>query len=283
MTLNYEGLMKFRLENTAHYSDVDTRLYAFGVGFGRDPFNENELHYVYEKQLVAVPTMASIFVNTFSPGLLADNGVNMQLILHGEERLTLYRSLPAQGAVTYQLRVVEVFDKGKDKGALILTETEARGQDGERLFTLQRSSFARGNGGFGGKKDGVPEPQPIPARAPDLSCTLETRPDQALVYRLSGDRNPLHAEPAIARAAGFAKPILHGLCTYGTVCRAVLRAYCGYDATRIKSFDVRFSAPVYPGETLVTDIWDESGFLAFRTKVKERDVVVLNNGRCDLA
>ncbi len=282
MSLNYEGLMRARSSESRHYSDRDTMLYALGIGMGRDPMNEKELSFVYEKELKAVPTMASALLITFNMSMLTDNGVNMQLVLHGEERLTLHQPLPVQGDITYDLRVKDVFDKGKDKGALIITEAKARLSDGTPLFTIERNRFARGNGGSGGRKDGAPEPQVLPNRKADLTCTLDTRADQALLYRLMGDRNPLHADPGFARGAGFAKPILHGLCTYGTACRAVLSAFCDYDPSRIKSFDVRFSAPVMPGDTLVTEMWDETGYLAFRTKVKESGVVVLNNGRCNL-
>ena len=283
MSLNYDGLMSARRTQTVHYSDRETMLYALGIGMGADPMNEAELKYVYEKKLVTVPTMASILVDTFDLGILEDNGVNAQLTLHGEERLTLHQPLPPAADVICDLRMKEVFDKGKDKGALILLEAEVRLESGAVLFTIERSTFARGNGGFGGRKDGAPEPQVIPSRQPDTLFTLSTQPDQALLYRLSGDRNPLHADPAFARGAGFEKPILQGLCTYGTACRAVLSAVCDYDQTRIKSFDVRFSAPVTPGDVLLTEIWDEGSYLVFRTKVRESGAVVLNNGRCNLA
>jgi acyl dehydratase len=155
-------------------------------------------------------------------------------------------------------------------------------QSGEKLCTLVGTAFARGDGGFGGPKDGAPEPHAIPARAPDLVHEANTRPDQAFLYALSGDRNPLHRDPNVARMAGFPRPILHGLCTYGIACRSVLSIVCDYDPARITGFDVRFSAPVFPGETIVTEMWVDGAIVSFRSKVKERDVVCLNNAKCTL-
>ncbi len=164
-----------------------------------------------------------------------------------------------------------------------MTETRVRSAaDGAPLFTLGSTVFARGDGGFGGPAGSGPEPHRLPERAPDLVVALETRPDQALLYRLSGDRNPLHADPALARRVGFPAPILHGLCTYGTACRAVLQSVCGYDHTRITGFDVRFSSPVYPGETIATELWVDGKIVSFRCRAVVRDVTVINNGKCTL-
>ena len=154
---------------------------------------------------------------------------------------------------------------------------------GDKLCTLMSSTFARGDGGFGGPKDGAPEPHKLPDRKPDLVHECDTRPDQAFIYALSGDRNPLHRDPNVAKMAGFPRPILHGLCTYGTACRAVISSVCKYDAAKITGFDVRFSAPVFPGETIITEMWVDGPVVSFRSRLKERDVVVLNNGKCTLA
>jgi len=181
-------------------------------------------------------------------------------------------------------RVLGVFDKGKDKGAVLVTERVMREKNsGDKLCTLVSSTFARGDGGFGGPKDGAPEPHQLPTRAPDLTHACDTRPDQAFIYALSGDRNPLHRDPNVAKMAGFPRPILHGLCSYGTACRAIISTVCKYDATKIIGFDVRFSAPVFPGETIVTEMWVDGAVVSFRCKLKERDVVVINNGKCTLA
>ncbi len=153
----------------------------------------------------------------------------------------------------------------------------------EKLCTVITSLFLRGDGGFGGPRMDQPEPHVIPDRKPDLVQECDTRPDQAFLYALSGDRNPLHRDPAVARAVGFPRPILHGLCSYGTACRAILSSVAGYKPERIRQFDVRFSKPVFPGETLLVDIWADGGTISFRARVKEREgVVVLNNGLCIL-
>ncbi|MCA9542554.1 MAG: MaoC family dehydratase, partial [Myxococcales bacterium] len=176
-------------------------------------------------------------------------------------------------------RVANILDKGADKGALLYQERTLKDKaTGELLATLTSTTFARGNGGFGGVSGPQPEPHRLPEREPDAVCDLRTLPQQALIYRLSGDPNPLHADPKTAEHAGFKAPILHGLCTLGVAGHAVLRTYCGYDAKRFKSLKLRFASPVYPGETIRTEMWQDGDEISFRSKVLERDTVVLNNG-----
>jgi len=229
-----------------------------------------------------VPSMATVLARV---PLLKDCGYDYTKVVHGEQRLTLHRPLPAEGELVADARVTEAYDKGAGKGAVIYTETTVRSAaDGQPVYTLLSVTFARGDGGFGGPAGSGPAPHALPERAPDGSVTLETRKDQALLYRLSGDRNPLHADPVLARRVGFRAPILHGLCTYGTACRALLKEVAAYDHTRITGFDVRFSAPVYPGESIATDFWVDGSVVSFRCRVPERgDTVVINNGRCMLA
>jgi acyl dehydratase len=284
MAMNHEKLMALKREGDRFsYGDRETMLYALGVGMGRDPMDENELRYVFEQAagLKTVPSMGSVLARV---PLLKDCGFDYSKVLHGEQKLTLHRALPPQGELIADSRVVAAFDKGAGKGAVILTETKVRlASDGKPLFTSNSTTFARGDGGYGGPAGSGPAPHPVPERKPDQSVTLETRKDQALLYRLNGDRNPLHADPALARRVGFPVPILHGLCTYGTACRAILQSVAKYDHTRIVGFDVRFSAPVYPGESIATDLWVDGKTVSFRCRVPERDVVVINNGRCMLA
>jgi len=205
-------------------------------------------------------------------------------VLHGEQRITLHKPLPIAAEIVSEDRVVGAYDKGKEKGALIITERVIREKvTGEKLCTLSSTTFARGDGGFGGPKEGAPQPHPIPDRKPDIVHEADTRPDQAFLYALSGDRNPLHRDPAVAKMAGFPRPILHGLCTYGTACRSMISTICDYDPATIAGFDARFSAPVFPGETIVTDMWVDGRIVSFRSRAKERDVVCLNNGKCTLA
>jgi acyl dehydratase len=284
MAINYDELMQTRVQGLkASYGDRETMLYALGIGFGRDPLSSAELPFVYENGLVAVPTMATV-IGWGASGVMSKSGINYLMVVHGEQRLRLHKPLPSAADVVMDERVVGIWDKGEGKGAILVTERTIRqAQGGELLCTLMSTTFARGDGGFGGPKDGAPAPHMLPERAPDAVHICDTRPDQALLYALSGDRNPLHRDPQVAKMAGFPRPILHGLCTYGTACRSVLTAMCNYDAASITGFDVRFSSPVFPGETIVTEMWRDGAVISFRAKVKERDVVVLNNGKCTLA
>lgn len=285
MPINYEELMQAKSTGlTASYGERETMLYALGIGFMRDPMNEKELKFAYENDLQTVPTMATV-IGWGMGGVMAKSGINYLMVVHGEQRVTMHKPLPSAGEVVFDERVVGVFDKGAGKGAVLVTERVMKEKtSGEKLCTLMSSTFARGDGGFGGPKDGAPEPHKLPeGRKPDLVHEADTRADQAFIYALSGDRNPLHRDPKIAAMAGFPRPILHGLCTYGTACRSVISTICDYDAKKITGFDVRFSAPVFPGETIVTEMWVDGSVVSFRSKVKERDIVVLNNGKCTLA
>lgn len=283
MAIDYGRIMKLKAENIAFsYGESDSILYSLGIGFGRDPMDEKELPFVYGKKMKAAPTMV-VALSLAKNKIIGDLGINPLLVVHGEQRLTLHKPVQAQAKLVADERVAGAFDKGKDKGAIILIEQNVREDgSGEKVCTLLTSMFARGDGGFGGPKDGAPEPHVLPSRAPDLSVDSLTRPDQALLYAMSGDRNPIHCDPAVAKRAGFERPILHGLCTYGIACRAMIVSVCGYDPTRIGAFDVRFAAPVVPGETISTDIWVDGKTVSFRATAKERNALVLNNGRCAL-
>jgi acyl dehydratase len=283
MAINYENLMASKATGQEfEYGDRETMLYALGVGFGRDPMNTKELPFVYEKSLKTVPTQATVI--SWGAGGMRDSGINYLLVVHGEQKLTLHKPLPAAAKISVDSGVLGAWDKGKDKGAIIVTESVIREKSsGDKLCTLQSTIFARGDGGFGGPREGAPEPHKIPDRKPDMTVEADTRPDQALLYRLSGDRNPLHSDPDFAKAAGFPRPILHGLCTYGTSCRAIISSsVCDYDPTKITGFDVRFSSPVFPGETISVDLWKDGNIVSFRARVASRDVTVINNGKCTL-
>lgn len=255
----------------------DTILYALGVG-------ADELAFTYEDGLVALPTMAVVLGY---PGFIWRDpalGANWQKILHGEQSTTIHAPLPVAGEIIGETRIEALFDKGVDKGAIALVVRDIRAADGTHLATSRGTTFLRGDGGFGGSGEGAPMPHPLPERAPDTVITLATAPNQAAIYRLSGDLNPLHIDPAVATGAGFDGPILHGLATYGVIGRALLRARCGNDPARLTRIDGRFSAPVYPGETIETAIWDEgAGRLAFRARVVERDRVIFTNGYAEYA
>ncbi len=265
------------------YGDTESMLYALSVGFGRDPVDPLELDYVFEqgRALKTVPTIASVLVpNLFPPDLGWDYGQ----VLHAEQRLQLYRPIPPSARLKINKRVAEAYDRGPRRGALVLLEAEGRlAADDTVLFTLGSTILARGDGGYGGPQGSGPAAHRVPRREPDLSCDLVTQPDQALLYRLNGDRNPLHADPDLAATVGFEKPILHGLCTFGVACHAILKTICAYDHTLITGFDARFSSPVLPGDTITTDMWQEGNIVSFQCTAKERGVVVLKNGKCTLA
>ena len=282
MTINYEKLLALKIPEVEHtYTDKDTILYALGVGLGHDPLDPGELPFVYEKNLKALPTFAAVLGY---PGFWArelDTGIDWVKLVNGEQGITLHQPLAPTGTVIGRTRILEAIDKGVGKGALVFTEkTVTDKATGALIATVTQTSFCRGDGGFGGPPREAPPPHP--QREPDLRCDLATRPEQALIYRLSADRNPLHADPEIAKAAGFPRPILHGFGTFGVVGHALLRAACGYDPARLKSINARFSAPVFPGETLRTEIWRDGAVVSFRTRIVERDVIAINNGRAEV-
>jgi acyl dehydratase len=286
MPIAFPEILSLRSEGTElSWTERDVMLYALGLGYGSDPLDAGELPFVYENGLRVMPTMAAALALT-AGGLIFQAGINYLLVVHGEQRLTVHRPLPSEARIQADARIVGAYDKGPGKGAIILTETVLRPAEAgaEPYCTLLSSTFARGDGGFGGPAEGAPAPHAVPAdRAPDAVVDLPVRPEAALIYRLSGDRNPLHADPAIAAAAGYPRPILHGLCTYGMCARAVLRAFGDNDPTRLKAHDARFSAPVFPGETLSVAMWRDGGTVSFEARVAERGVVVARNGRTVLA
>ena len=262
------------------YTAKDCILYALGLGLGADPLDKDQLRFVYETDLRVLPTLPVVLG---SPGFWIKNeatGIDWKAVLHGEQGLTIHRLPAAEGTVVSKLRIEEIVDKGPGKGALIYSVRELRDQaSGGLLASLTSTSFCRADGGFGGPSGPTRAPHPMPERGPDIVCDFPTLPQAALIYRLSGDYNPLHADPAVAAAVGFKQPILHGLCTYGVAGHALLKTLCGYDPARLRRMDLRFSAPVFPGETIRTEIWrDTPGRASFRARVVERDLVVLNNG-----
>jgi acyl dehydratase len=284
MALNYDQLMSTSgIDLPCNYSDTETMFYALCIGLGRDPMSGKELPYVYEQgeSLRTLPTLASSLVPDMIP---ADLGWDYSQVLHSEQRLQLHRPMPSAADLLINKRVVSAFDRGPKFGALIIMEADGRlAKDDTAIFTLSSSIVARGDGGFGGPRGAGLKPHRAPRREPDLSCNIVTRPNQALMYRLNGDRNPLHANPSSARESGFKRPILHGLCTYGIACHAILKTICDYDHTLIVGFDARFSAPVYPGDTITTNMWQDGNIVSFECMVKERESIVLRNGKCSLA
>lgn len=284
MPLNPEKLLSQQISSVEHtYGPKDCILYALGVGVGLEPLNESELAFVYEQHLKVLPTFPLVL--GFDPSWMHASGFGLTWshVVHGEQTIVLHAPIPPHGTVIAQERIVDVVDKGEGKGALLYHERAITDKaTGKLLATLKQTTFCRADGGFGGLARETPPPHPIPDRAPDLVCDLPTRPEMALIYRLSGDTNPLHAEPAFAREAGFPRPILHGLATMGVAGHAILKTLCSYDPARLTSMSVRFSAPVFPGETLRTELWRDGTVVSFRVRVKERDVVAINSGRAEI-
>jgi len=284
MPIVYDKLKALNIPAVEHrYGPKDCILYALGLGLGQDPMNEDELAFVYEKTLKVLPTMAVVL--GYTPNWLrnAESGVTWNKVVHGEQGLVLHKPVAPEGVVVGKTRIVEVIDKGEGKGALVYAERKITEKDsGAPVATLYQTTFCRADGGFGGPPREAPAPHALPERTPDVTCDLPTRPEMALIYRLSGDINPLHAEPEFAKAAGFSRPILHGLATFGVAGHAILKSICGYDTGKITAMKGRFSAPVYPGETIRTEMWRDGSVISFRSRLVERDVVAINNGRAEV-
>lgn len=256
-------------------------LYALSVGFGREPDRPAEQEYLLPSAAQrAVPSMATVMtVNVFEQ----DYGWQYEQMLHGEQYLRLYRPLRASEDVLADFSVDRIHDKGVNRPAIIMTRTDIRrASDGSPLCTLGATLVARADGGFDGPQDSLPSLHVVPDRSPDLTHHASTRPEQAFLYRMNGDHNPLHVRPDAARLAGFDKPILHGLCTYGFACRAVLETICDFDHTLISEFNARFTGPVFPGEVITTLMWQQGDEISFRCRVDSRNVTVIDHGYCRL-
>ena len=281
MALDYQLIKNWKFTDVEQsYTEKDVILYALGIGLGHDPLDEKQLDFVYEKNLKVMPTIGAVLG---FPGFWMQDpkaGITWVKLVHGEQRMRFHKPFPTSANVRGKIRVTHVIDKGAEKGAIVIVERDIFDMaDDSLLATVQQTSFLRADGGFG-NGDPAPEALPkVPERAPDHVCTLPTLPQAALLYRLNADPNPLHVDLQVAQRAGYPKPILHGLCTYGVAAHAILKTLCDYDPSRLTRFDTRFSAPVYPGETLAVEIWEgEGGMVHFQARVAERDIVVLSNG-----
>lgn len=258
------------------YGSRDAILYALGVGVGCDPTAASHLAFTYEEGLQALPSFAVVLGHPgFWPRDL-DTGLDWRRIVHGEQTLRLHRPLPTAATVQSVSRVIGVEDKGSAKGAIVVYERELS-VDGQPLATVGQTLFCRGDGGMGSFGHAATPLGPTPDRPADLAESLTIPPQAALIYRLSGDLNPLHALPSAAAAAGFDRPILHGLATYGAATFCLLQA-TGEPARSLRRLDCRFRAPVFPGETLKTEIWREAGAARFRVTSVGRNTVVISHG-----
>ncbi len=283
--LDYAKVRHWQSAEIRHtYTSTDAMLYALGVGMAQDPLDREELRYVTEDDLRVLPSMAAVLAG---PGFWIRNspetGIDYVRLVHGEQSVTLHQPLPAGGTLIGTTRVTRVVDKGAGKGALVHSEkTLIDAASGALVATSESVTFCRADGGFsanGGGDAPGPSPKATPDTPPELTLDFPTRPEAALIYRLSGDFNPLHSDPEVAAKAGFARPILHGLATYGAACHGLIKGYCGYQPARLKSMSARFSAPTYPGDLIRLECWKVGDEVAFRARVPARDVTVLSHGR----
>ena len=293
MAIHYQQLKDRPFEPVhQHYTQRDTMLYALSLGVGNNPLDATNLSLVYEgmdQPLQALPTMSSVLGY---PGFWMkqeDSGIDWVKLVHGEQRTTIHQPVPVEAKVVGKTRVTRIIDKGAGKGAIVVSERSLEAEDGTLYATLEQVTFCRGDGGYSQELGGQPSDESLPAlaatpeTAPQWTFEHRIRPEAALLYRLMGDYNPLHADPRVAQAAGFEKPILHGLATYGMVGHALVMTACGGDASQLRSIHARFSSPVYPGETLRTEIWQSGKSLQFRALVVERNIVVLSHGNGSVA
>ncbi|MFT3666945.1 MaoC/PaaZ C-terminal domain-containing protein [Piscinibacter sp.] len=264
----------------------DCMLYALGVGVGSRPEAAEDLQYVYEDcegGLQVFPAMVNVICHPGAWVKEPELEIDWIRLLHGEQSFTIHRPLRPGGTYVGAYRVANVIDKGAGKGAMLYLEKTLSDKDGgEAVATVTSTYVLRGDGGCGGTVEQAPAIHALPESPASDSISLATLPQAGLIYRLSGDYNPIHASPALARKAGFERPILHGLCTMGVVTRALLQGCCDDQPRRLRSVSLRFSSPVYPGETILTEFWKQGPVVSFRATAVDRKVVVLNNGRAEV-
>jgi acyl dehydratase len=251
-------------------------LYHLGLGAGDPPTDRNELEYTYEKNLKVLPSFGVIptFASMGGIGSVPGLQFNFAMLLHGEQDLEVHQPIPPEATISNRGRVAEIWDKGK--AALVVLQVDSADESGRALFTNRYSLFLRGEGGFGGEPGPKAGNQP-PERAPDGSVERRLLPQQALIYRLSGDKNPLHADPEFAKIGGFDRPIIHGLCSYGVVCKAIVDEALGGDVTKVKRYQARFSGVGFPGETYAISYWKQGDQILVQAKSVERDAPIITN------
>jgi acyl dehydratase len=279
-------------ETEGSYETDDVILYHLGIGAGFQATDARELEYTYEKNLKVLPSFGVVAASSFSSRVRRSGGgggvglgkmpgleFNPAMLLHGEQDIEIHKPLPTAASFKTQGRIADVFDKGK--AALVIIENESRDESDDPLFTIRMSLFLRGEGGFGGPS-GPKAGNVAPERAPDGAVESTTLPQQALLYRLCGDKNPLHADPEFAKMGGFDTPIIHGLCSYGIACKAVVDDALGGDVTKVARYQARFAGVAFPGETYLTSWWKEGDRILLEVKSKERDAVIISNAAITL-
>ena len=278
MALNYELIMAYRPPDIAvRYEARDCILYALGIGLGMDPLDANQLKFVYERGLQAFPTMATVLGWM---GRLTDQkfGIDERMVVLADQKVIIHQPLATKAELTSRPRIKDVIDRGPGNNAIIQFTRDLISAGGETIATIESSTLARKHGGFGGKLTEAPKPAPIPDGKPHRICDLPTPPNLALLFRLNGDDNPLHADPERAKTAGFPRPILHGTASFGIAAHAILRKVADYRPECLASIEARFARPVFPGETVRTEMWLDGQNVSFQCRVVERNEIVLTNG-----
>ena len=289
MAMNVQQLLEKEFPVVEHtFTEIDSIRYALSLGLGMSPTDLRQLRYVYEEcegGLLALPAMASVLAYAGHWARDPSLGLDWKRILLGEQRIELHRPVPTAGSVAARTRVTSVVDKGRDKGAVLYARREIDDQiSGVPIATVTMVTVARGDGGQGSGGNDEPAPlMPIPSRSPEAMLDFPSSPQAALLYRLAGDRNPLHADPKVAAQAGYPAPILHGLCSFAIATWCAVEAACIGDPARVKSLEARFTAPVFPGEILRTEVWTDGGTIHFRTSVPAREATVIDRGTIRLA
>lgn len=280
MPINREFLLDWQMEPVIEtYSEKDAMFYALSLGLGSDPLDPLQLQYVYEDNLKVFPTYPVVLCSPQGWALNPNAGLDYRMMVHSEQTLKLHRPLPTAGTLRGVTRVVDVIDKGEGRGALLYLSREIYDEaSGAHLATVGGTAFARADGGFGGPAGPLLQPHRLPERPVERTLEVQTSPQAALLYRLNGDRNPIHASPEIARSAKFPRPILHGMATYAISAGVLLNAYAEGRPEALRELNARFSAPLFPGEKLTFESWRDGNLVSFRVRVAERDVTVLDNG-----
>jgi acyl dehydratase len=276
--IDYRKIKSWRFEEVVHtYGIRDTLLYALGVGVGFDPLDSDQLRYTYEDALSALPSMAVVLgYNGFwlnDP----DTGLDWKAVLHMSDEIELFAPIKPEGTVVGRMMVEEIYDKGAGRGAILQTRRDILDEAGNLIGRVRQLEYCRGEGGFLGPEAPRPVRRQLPDRAPDAIYEMPTQPNQALIYRLSGDMNPLHVDPRVAKDVGFDRPILHGRSTLGASSYAALR-FSGRRAEDVQCMKLNFTAPVFPGDTLAVRLWKNDGKIVFSASALERDVLVADEG-----
>jgi len=268
-------------EGTGSYTNDEVILYHLGVGAGVPATDAGELEYTYEKDLKVLPSFVTTVLLSGGGSMMSVPGLefNPMMLLHGEQDIEIHRPLPPEAKMKGRTRIADIFDKGK--AALTILENSVSTEDGEPLFTTRMALFMRGEGGFGGES-GPPAANQAPDREPDAVFESETLPQQALLYRLNGDKNPLHCDPEFAAMGGFDVPIIHGLCSYGITCKAVVDGMLDGDPTRLARYQARFKGVAWPGETYQVRCWNEDGKILVEAWSKDRNEAIITNAAVTL-